>query len=53
MISTTVPRPIALVSTITADGKTKNLAPFSYFQNVANDVRLLASVLYHIELIPK
>lgn len=38
MISTTVPRPIALVSTITADRKTKNLAPFSYFQCVIDDV---------------
>ena len=30
MISTTVPRPIALVSTISADGKRQNLAPYSY-----------------------
>ncbi|KAJ9142936.1 hypothetical protein NKR23_g6748 [Pleurostoma richardsiae] len=37
MISTTVPRPIALVSTRTADGKTNNLAPISYFQNVVAD----------------
>ncbi|KAH7303849.1 flavoprotein oxygenase [Stachybotrys elegans] len=37
MISTTVPRPVALVSTITADGKTRNLAPFSYFQCVIAD----------------
>lgn len=41
MISTTVPRPIALVSTVTEDGKTRNLAPISYFQNVASDVRNL------------
>src|SRR5438309_10934084 len=33
MISTILPRPIAWVSTISADGKT-NLAPFSYFQGV-------------------
>lgn len=39
MISSTVPRPIALVSTISADGKSSNLAPFSYFQNVCDDVR--------------
>lgn len=39
MISTTVPRPVALVSTITADGKTNNLAPFSYYQCVIADVR--------------
>lgn len=37
MISTTVPRPIALVSTISADGKRQNLAPYSYFNNVASD----------------
>jgi flavin reductase (DIM6/NTAB) family NADH-FMN oxidoreductase RutF len=33
MISTILPRPIAWVSTISADGKT-NLAPFSFFQGV-------------------
>jgi flavin reductase (DIM6/NTAB) family NADH-FMN oxidoreductase RutF len=33
MISTITPRPIAWVSTISADGKT-NLAPFSFFQGV-------------------
>ncbi|KAH8892659.1 hypothetical protein GQ53DRAFT_646937 [Thozetella sp. PMI_491] len=37
MISATVPRPIALVSTLTVDGKNRNLAPFSYFQNVTTD----------------
>jgi hypothetical protein len=37
MISTTVPRPIALVSTVTKDGTSTNLAPFSYFQNVTED----------------
>ena len=33
MISTILPRPIAWVSTMSADGKT-NLAPFSFFQGV-------------------
>ena len=33
MVSTIMPRPIAWVSTISADGKT-NLAPFSFFQGV-------------------
>ena len=33
MISTILPRPIAWVSTISADGKT-NLAPFSFFQGI-------------------
>ena len=36
MISSTVPRPIALLSTISASG-TRNLAPFSYFQAVSSD----------------
>lgn len=39
MISATVPRPIALVSTVTAGTpSTRNLAPFSYFQCVIADV---------------
>jgi hypothetical protein len=38
MISTTVPRPIAMVSTVTADGLTRNLAPFSFYQCVTPDV---------------
>jgi flavin reductase (DIM6/NTAB) family NADH-FMN oxidoreductase RutF len=33
MISTILPRPIAWVSTISADGKT-NLAPYSFFQGI-------------------
>jgi flavin reductase (DIM6/NTAB) family NADH-FMN oxidoreductase RutF len=41
MTATIMPRPIAWVSTISADGKT-NLAPFSYFQGVtANPPTLL------------
>ena len=36
MISSTVPRPIALLSTISKEG-TRNLAPFSYFQAVSSD----------------
>ena len=36
MISTTVPRPIALVSTISSSG-VLNLAPYSYFNNVTDD----------------
>ena len=36
MISTTVPRPIALVSTVSSEGS-QNIAPFSYFNNVASD----------------
>ncbi|KAJ9149664.1 Nitrilotriacetate monooxygenase component b [Coniochaeta hoffmannii] len=37
LISAIVPRPIAFVSTRSADGATTNLAPFSYFQMVAHD----------------
>lgn len=41
MISTILPRPVAWVSTISADGRT-NLAPFSFFQGVtANPPTLL------------
>lgn len=36
MISTILPRPIAWVSTVSADGKT-NLAPFSFFQGVTSN----------------
>jgi flavin reductase (DIM6/NTAB) family NADH-FMN oxidoreductase RutF len=36
MIATILPRPIAWVSTISADGKT-NLAPFSFFQGVTSN----------------
>ncbi|KAF2495862.1 hypothetical protein BU16DRAFT_538486 [Lophium mytilinum] len=36
MISTTVPRPIALVSTVSSTG-VKNVAPFSFFQAVSQD----------------
>lgn len=37
LISGIVPRPIALVSTVSADGKISNLAPFSYSQVVSHD----------------
>lgn len=37
LISAIVPRPVAFVSTISADGKTTNLAPFSYFNLVNHD----------------
>ncbi|KAJ5158115.1 FMN-binding split barrel-related protein [Penicillium coprophilum] len=37
LISAMVPRPIALVSTQSADGKTTNLAPFSYAQVINHD----------------
>ncbi|RGP66922.1 nitrilotriacetate monooxygenase component b [Fusarium sporotrichioides] len=37
LISGIAPRPIGFISTISKDGKTKNLAPFSYFQMVDHD----------------
>jgi flavin reductase (DIM6/NTAB) family NADH-FMN oxidoreductase RutF len=49
MISSTVPRPIALVSTISKDGNMENLAPFSYFNNVCNDPPRY-SIPFHGEL---
>ncbi|KAF6225312.1 hypothetical protein HO173_012836 [Letharia columbiana] len=36
-VSGIVPRPIGFISTLSADGKTANLAPFSYFQVVDHD----------------
>ncbi|KAL6706079.1 hypothetical protein ACN47E_006181 [Coniothyrium glycines] len=37
LISAIVPRPIGFTSTISADGKSTNLAPFSYFNMVNHD----------------
>lgn len=37
LISGIAPRPIGFLSTQSADGKTKNLAPFSYFQVIDHD----------------
>jgi len=37
MISGIIPRPIGFVSTVSADGKSTNLAPFSYTQMVNYD----------------
>ncbi|KAH7066782.1 flavoprotein-like protein oxygenase [Paraphoma chrysanthemicola] len=37
LISAIVPRPIGFTSTISADGKSSNLAPFSYFNMVNHD----------------
>lgn len=43
MISTILPRPIAWVSTVAADGRT-NLAPFSFFQGVTANPPMLMFV---------
>ncbi|KAI6760635.1 hypothetical protein HG530_009495 [Fusarium avenaceum] len=37
LISGIAPRPIGFISTVSADGKTKNLSPFSYFQVIDHD----------------
>ena len=37
LISGIAPRPVGFISTVSGDGKTKNLAPFSYFQVVDHD----------------
>ena len=37
LISAVIPRPIAFLSTRSADGSSTNLAPFSYFQLIAHD----------------
>ncbi|KAF2261767.1 flavo protein-like protein oxygenase [Lojkania enalia] len=37
LISGIVPRPVGFVSTISADGQSTNLAPFSYFNLIAHD----------------
>ncbi|KAH7179305.1 uncharacterized protein B0J16DRAFT_168696 [Fusarium flagelliforme] len=37
LISGIAPRPVGFISTVSKDGNTKNLAPFSYFQMVDHD----------------
>ncbi|KAJ9144618.1 FMN-binding split barrel [Pleurostoma richardsiae] len=37
LVSGVVPRPIGFLSTVSADGRAENLAPFSYFQVVDHD----------------
>ncbi|ATY59051.1 FMN-binding split barrel [Cordyceps militaris] len=37
LVSGIAPRPVGFISTVSADGRTKNLAPFSYFQVVDHD----------------
>lgn len=37
LISGIAPRPIGFISTVSKDGKTKNLSPFSYFQVIDHD----------------
>ncbi|KAL4940412.1 hypothetical protein BDV06DRAFT_230350 [Aspergillus oleicola] len=41
LISGIAPRPIGFVSTVSKDGKTENLAPFSYFQVIDHDPPIL------------
>ena len=52
LISAVVPRPIAFVSTVSADGVT-NLAPFSYFNAVSSEPPLVAIAISDREGDPK
>ncbi len=52
LISAVVPRPIAFVSTIGADGGT-NLAPFSYFNAVSSEPPLVTLAINDREADPK
>jgi len=46
LISAIVPRPIAFVSTLAADGQ-RNLAPFSFFMGVTSQPLTLAISVFH------
>ncbi|GME23947.1 putative nitrilotriacetate monooxygenase component b [Neofusicoccum parvum] len=37
LVSGIAPRPVGFISTVSQDGKTKNLSPFSYFQVIDHD----------------
>ncbi len=52
MVSGIVPRPIAFVSTVDADGRT-NVAPFSFFTGITSKPPLLGVSILHREGAPK
>lgn len=52
MISVVVPRPIAFVSTVSADGRF-NVAPFSYFNAITNQPPLLGISINRRRGVPK
>ncbi len=52
MISVVVPRPIAFVSTVSADGRF-NVAPFSYFNAITNQPPLLGISINRRKGLPK
>ena len=52
MISVVVPRPIAFVSTVSADGRF-NVAPFSYFNAITNQPPLLGISINRRKGVPK
>lgn len=52
MISVVVPRPIAFVSTVSADGRF-NVAPFSYFNAITNQPPLLGISINRRQGLPK
>ncbi|KAI1486921.1 hypothetical protein F5X96DRAFT_652674 [Biscogniauxia mediterranea] len=41
LVSGIAPRPVGFISTVSKDGKSKNLAPFSYFQVIDHDPPML------------
>lgn len=41
LVSGIAPRPVGFISTLSGDGQTKNLSPFSYFQVVEHDPPML------------
>ncbi|KAL6909069.1 hypothetical protein GGI43DRAFT_394526 [Trichoderma evansii] len=53
LISAIAPRPIAFISTVSADGKSVNLAPYSYFNVLAHDPPTFAVGFGHPPTGPK
>lgn len=53
VIGGVVPRPIAWVSTLGVDGKTVNVAPYSYFSGASNELPLLTIAVLRVDGQPK
>ncbi|KAM0263025.1 hypothetical protein ACHAQJ_001403 [Trichoderma viride] len=53
LISAIAPRPIAFISTLSADGKSANLAPYSYFNIFTHDPPTFAVGFAHPQTGPK
>lgn len=48
-----IPRPIAFVTTISADGNTVNAAPFSFFNIISNDPPLVSITVQRVDDVKK